>query len=472
MRQRLRDELEVECGLDVLAHGGRMELRKVGAGYDGDAVHVRAVISCAAVLVLLALVVVIAASGRSGVIHVRGVSRDRGRILEVHDFIAQHARHRLHTGESGKEQHGCSEQSAHHPQFHEPDNPMAMSGGMPAQYRNAGRGFRRRSRREGCRTMECRRENVHQRGPKRMKRADTLAWVAVLVVVACDPPADDRTAPSASSVDQVGSAAVVVTNPGRSVERDREIFEQTMRRAQEEGVDTLPIGERIVAIGRCFVGADYIPGTLEIAPEQLVVNLEHFDCVTYVESVLALARVVDEPTPTFEGYLDQLRRIRYRQGELDGYASRLHYFSEWISDNAALGIVRNITRELGGIPLDEHIDFMSANRELYPALRSDDVVEQIGDVEASVTNLDSYYIPKDRIADVASQIRNGDIIAATSAIDGLDVAHTGFAIRIDGALHFMNAPLVGRSVEISELPLAARMQRIPEQDGIMIARPL
>ena len=304
-----------------------------------------------------------------------------------------------------------------------------------------------------------------------MNRAGRVVWVTVVALVGCDAPASDRSE-RAAIADSTHAEPVAVTNPGRSLERDREIFDQSIRRARAEGVDSLPIGERIVAVGRWFVGADYIPGTLEIAPERLVVNLEQLDCVTYVESVLAIARVLGRPAPTFDRYLHELRTIRYRQGELDGYASRLHYFSEWIADNARLGIVSDITAELGGVALDERIDFMSANRDLYPALRSDDVLELIRGVEESVSNLDSYYIPKDRIAKVAPQIKDGDIIAATSAIEGLDVAHTGFAVWIDGALHFMNAPLVGRSVEISELPLAERMQRISEQDGIMVARPL
>ena len=305
-----------------------------------------------------------------------------------------------------------------------------------------------------------------------MNRAGRVLWVTLAALAACDAPGEDRSAAAGASADSTPLAPIPITNPGRSLERDRVIFDQTVQRARAEGVDSLPIGERIVEIGRWFVGADYIPGTLEIAPEQLVVNLEQFDCVTYVESMLAIARVLDQASPTFERYLAELRSIRYRQGELDGYASRLHYFSEWIFDNGRLNIVRDVTAALGGVVLDERIDFMSANRDRYPALRSDDVLDQIRDVEGSVSNLDSYYIPKDRIAEVAPQIRNGDIIAATSAIEGLDVAHTGFAVWIDGALHFMNAPLVGRSVEISELPLAERMQRISEQDGIMIARPL
>src|SRR5690606_41157233 len=72
----------------------------------------------------------------------------------------------------------------------------------------------------------------------------------------------------------------------------------------------------------------------------------------------------------------------------------------------------------------------------------------------------------------APRIRNGDVIAATRSIRGLDMAHTGFAIWIDGRLHFMNALLVGSSVEISELPLADRIRRISGQDGITVVRPL
>ena len=36
----------------------------------------------------------------------------------------------------------------------------------------------------------------------------------------------------------------------------------------------------------------------------------------------------------------------------------------------------------------------------------------------------------------------------------------------------MHAPLVGDSVQISEVTLAERIQRIEGQDGIIVARPL
>lgn len=256
-------------------------------------------------------------------------------------------------------------------------------------------------------------------------------------------------------------------------EQDFQIFRETMAWARTQRLDTLPIGEIMVRIGRRFVGAPYKPGVLEVpGPERLVVNLREYDCVTYVETVLVLARMVRAGQDDFETFQRELARVRYRSGVIDGYPSRLHYFSEWISDNEAKGIVRDITRELGGIPTDEPIDFMSRNAEAYPKLADPANLAAIRAIERRLSTRTRYYIPEDRIADAVPRIRNGDIIAATSSVPGLDVAHTGLAIWIDGRLHLMHAPLVGKTVEISESPLAERIQRIEGQDGIMVARPL
>lgn len=269
-----------------------------------------------------------------------------------------------------------------------------------------------------------------------------------------------------------GSAESAEGNQSLSRSADREIFQTTIQRALRERVDKLPVGERIVTLGRWFVGAPYTPQTLELRPERLVVNLREFDCVTYVETMLAMARVLNSRQPTFEDFLEELRRIRYRDGRIDGYASRLHYFSEWIRDNEEMGIVRDVTLELGGIPSTEPIGFMSANREQYDALEDPATLTRIVAIEERLSAAPRHYVPESRIAEVAPGIRDGDVIAITSALRGLDVAHTGFALWIDGRLHFMNVPLVGTDVRISELPLAERIARIDGQDGIMVARPL
>lgn len=256
--------------------------------------------------------------------------------------------------------------------------------------------------------------------------------------------------------------------------KDVEIFRETVDWARTERLDTLELGAAMARIGRRFVGATYTPHTLDPpGPERLIVNLREFDCVTYLENVLAFGRLIRGGSPTFPSFVEELRRIRYRDSVLDGYTSRLHYFSEWIRDNAEKGLVRNITAELGGVRDQEPINFMTSHASAYANLEGQpERIAEIRRVEQRLSAEPRFYIPQDRIERIAERVQDGDIIAATSTVAGLDVAHTGLALWVDGRLHLMHAPLVGKSVEISTRPLAGRIQRIEGQDGIMVARPL
>jgi Protein of unknown function (DUF1460) len=310
---------------------------------------------------------------------------------------------------------------------------------------------------------------------KRAARRHTGAAVALFCAIAAacaDPPeeaapADTDQAPAAAELDAPAADRIAVTA------EDTAIFAQTVAWAQEQRLDTLPIGPMIAALGRRFVGAPYEPGTLDPpGPERLVVNLRTFDCVTFVESMLAMARVLRAGQPTFDAFTRELLRIRYQDGVPPTYPARLHYFSDWIASNEAKGIVENVTDELGGVVDPEPIAFMTGHRASYRQLADTAHQRAIEEREAELSARERVYIPEARIADVAAEIRDGDIIAATSTLEGLDIAHTGIALWVDGALHLMHAPLVGSVVEISEQPLAERIQRIEGQDGIMVARPL
>jgi hypothetical protein len=92
--------------------------------------------------------------------------------------------------------------------------------------------------------------------------------------------------------------------------------------------------------------------------------------------------------------------------------------------------------------------------------------------ESYLSDLTRYRIPQEEISAVSTWIRDGDIIAATSTVEGLDVAHTGLAVWQNGSLHLLHAPLVGEAVEVSRIPLAERVSRIESQDGIRVVRPL
>lgn len=259
-------------------------------------------------------------------------------------------------------------------------------------------------------------------------------------------------------------------------------FEGRVRWALQQRLDTLPIGAAMAALGRTFVGTPYVPHTLEApGPEALVINFRGLDCVTFVENVLALARFVREPDAVEllamrreaeARYGRILTGIRYRGGVLDGYGSRLHYFSEWIADGVAKGLVADVSRELGGVRDDEPVDFMGRHPESYRQLGEDPLhLARVRAAEERLTSSGRWFIPQDRLDAAAPGIRDGDILALTSTVAGLDVAHTGLAVWVNGTLRLMHAPLVGDSVEVSAEPLAARVRRIRSQDGVMVARP-
>ena len=331
-----------------------------------------------------------------------------------------------------------------------------------------------------------------------LTRAKTVRrWLAVLSVCVLGACAGDSEGSSGSALstdtgtpDGTGAAEVAIadaqtgptTLPG--TEADWTIVQDKTRWAVEQGYSELSIGELVVRIGETFVGTPYAPYTLEVPGEEgLVIELEELDCVTFVENVLALARLVqtvpDELLVARAGGRQQplfsriLEDIRYRGGVLEQYPSRLHYFSEWISDNDEMGLVRDVSQELGGIAEDEPIDFMTTHPDSYRQIREDPAfLAELKEVEASLNAQPRYYIPQDRIALVEDRIQDGDIIAATSSVAGLDIAHTGIALWKDGRLHLLHAPLAGGVVQISEVPLAERIQRIGGQDGVMVARPL
>lgn len=310
--------------------------------------------------------------------------------------------------------------------------------------------------------------------------AATLGFGALFLALGRSSDSVTHPSPGSASAAPVPAADSIPGTPW-TIE-DWQIFESKVRWGASHGLDTLPLGEAIARLGVTFVDTKYTPGTLEApGPEHLIVNLRELDCVTFVENVLALTRFIrhdgvaalaDPPAARrrYEGYLTDLR---YRNGVLDGYPSRLHYFSEWLADNARRGRLRLLTQDLGGVVDSEPIGFMSAHRSSYRQLAD---TGNLRAIEAMERRLNAgpgrWYLPEDRIAAVAGRIHDGDVIAATSTLPGLDVAHTGIAVWRDGQLHLVHAPLVGKSVEISELPLADRILQIKTQDGIMVARPV
>lgn len=232
-------------------------------------------------------------------------------------------------------------------------------------------------------------------------------------------------------------------------------------------------GDTLVAIGKTFLGIPYVAKTLEVGEtESLVINLQGLDCTTYVENVLAFGSMLRKGEEDLDAFASTLEKIRYKDGKLKGYPSRLHYFSEWIVNNQQKGLVKDITSDLGGIALTKNINFMSAHRELYPFLSDEDNYLQIKASERYLIDQPLYVLAKDKIEAKEHMLHSGDIIALATSINGLDVTHTGLAIRMEnGRIHLLHASSSNEEVEISELPLADYLRNIRHNTGIMVARP-
>lgn len=231
-------------------------------------------------------------------------------------------------------------------------------------------------------------------------------------------------------------------------------------------------GALLADVGETFLGTPYVAGTLEVGDmEQLVINLRGLDCTTFVENVLAFSILIREKDTSFDNYLDVLQKIRYRNGQLSGYASRLHYFSEWIRDNEKKGLVKDISAALGGIPAEKSRDFMTSHRDLYPRLSDSNAYQELLSVEKQLEKQQYFYVPGSVLSERLNELKHGDIIALATNISGLDVTHTGIIYKnVAGELHLLHASSKGR-VEISEKPLLEYLSGIQSNTGILVARP-
>ena len=254
---------------------------------------------------------------------------------------------------------------------------------------------------------------------------------------------------------------------------DEELFAQHLEKIEKMPWSQWSQEEQITALGKLFLGTPYVAKTLEMdGPEKVVVNLRGLDCTTYIENVLALKSLGERSESLdIRQFATQLEQLRYRDGRLDGYSSRLHYFSDWIDDNEKKGKVKNLTASLGGIREKRDINFMGQHPQYYPQLSSEQEVNKIQKIEARLSDQEFCYLPTAAIPDIQNNIRSGDILALVTSLEGLDVTHTGFALWQNGQLHLMHASTSG-AVIVSEKPLLEYLGGIKNNIGILVVRPL
>ena len=285
-------------------------------------------------------------------------------------------------------------------------------------------------------------------------------------------------------------------------------------RQEDEGLDgngvegSSSVAELMVRAGKALEGQPYVAGTLDEKPagrasgktagmspqektvtftndnakstekeqggmeeawrEEVRIYLTRTDCIIFVETCLALARTAVQDGD-FQMFANEIRQSRYRDGRVSAYADRLHYTTEWGMQGVERGVLRDVTEELGGVPLDRKINYMTAHPGSYPLM---DDIDAIRKAEDRINSAPGYFIPKSKVAGALRGIRTGDIICLVTTVEGLDVSHVVMAVVEDGAVRMLHASTGAMKVTVDPKTLQEYLAGRNSVSGIRILRPI
>ena len=253
---------------------------------------------------------------------------------------------------------------------------------------------------------------------------------------------------------------------------DGKIFQRIIDRAIEQKLEEAEIGEIIQTVAIDLLGSKYQAGLLDRTPQEtLVISLQKFDCLLFVETILAIARNIATQDYNYNNFTKNVETQRYSQGKMTDYCSRLHYFSDWIKDNEERNLVTNITADIGGITIPKKLNFMTTHRNSYPQLAKNETNYRcITAMEKNLEQLIFHYIPTHNIRSIYHQLKPGDVIGIATSIKGLDFTHTGLVYQDErGNIGLIHASPAGQVVIARDLQ--SYVQNVRNAIGIVVSRP-
>lgn len=217
-----------------------------------------------------------------------------------------------------------------------------------------------------------------------------------------------------------------------------------------------------------------IPAHPSQAEEALIINLEEVDCTTFVEYVTAarLAGLAEFDAQNV-AFQKQVEQLRYRHGIRGNYATRKHYFMEWIKEGEELSLMTDVSGQLSGAKLlTKRIDFMSAHPQFYPQLKDAVLLSAIKEVENRLSREKVYYIPTSQIPAAQGGMQHGDIVTFVTDQAGLDVQHVGFVYDPShtGRPSLLHASSSQKQVTISSGTIADYARSVKHVMGIRVIR--
>ena len=223
--------------------------------------------------------------------------------------------------------------------------------------------------------------------------------------------------------------------------------------------------EPMLRIGKSYLGTKYVANTLDQGTEEtLVIAPQTVDCLTFVEYTLAQA--------LGSSFADNLQKIRYRDGIIDGYTSRLHYTSDWIENGVRQGLLEDVTARNSAQTTKLSLSYMSTHPKQYKHLAdSPENVKRMAEYEKALSGKKVHWLPKNKLPDTGLPwIMDGDVIAITTKLPGLDIAHVGIANFVNGKLHLLHASSTLGKVVLSEEPLSQMLNNNKSWTGIRVVR--
>jgi hypothetical protein len=237
---------------------------------------------------------------------------------------------------------------------------------------------------------------------------------------------------------------------GQSPSRtERETFEKWLVEGRTLSATGASAEKLIEFYAQKQLGIPYVGGLLEVPQmEQLVVTLQGSDCVLFVEHSLALTLTTLQGSQQYDDLARNIALLRYQQGQVDGYASRLHYFSDWLQTNENKGIIQLLHQTEESLPIMDPVNFMTNHRSSYRQLaNSDSLYTLLQQREAYLRDRHTRFIPQNRIPEFESTFQTGDILSFVSTIDGLDIAHTAIVVRDGSRVGFYHASTTGKVIK-------------------------
>jgi cell wall-associated NlpC family hydrolase len=215
-----------------------------------------------------------------------------------------------------------------------------------------------------------------------------------------------------------------------------------MKRAQ-------PVAVRVDSISRQFLGRPYVTNPLigsAETPEVFIAGIDGirggFDCVTYMETVIARSYARNR-----KDYAAFLRRIRYESGRVD-WKRRNHYMTNWIRNNSRARLVQQLN--FGTVSISKQRDL--------------NVVPGLPPQKQRFS-----CVPKRRLGKIVGNIQSGDLIFFASTRPHLDVYHCGIVIRDGERLLMRHAARSQGGVVEQDLSSFLKANRMA---GVILARPV